>query len=194
MSKQFPAKKTKKTLNKLQIFFKHNLVFDSFGIWCITTQSLPDSLPAKRTVLKIVLQFPISSLSSWTMYSLMSLVKLRQPSSQDFWKSRTRKIPMFPAKATNNQILATVDGNICAEQAQKLRIILILASQNRNRLFYLQPLNIFLNSILIMTVLGIQSFAAVSILSEIGADMPVFPSSKHLCSRAGLTPQITRVP
>ena len=42
---------------------------------------------------------------------------------------------------------------------------------------------------LILTVLGIQVFAAIGILSEIGADMFVFPSSKHLCSWAGLTPQ-----
>jgi hypothetical protein len=42
---------------------------------------------------------------------------------------------------------------------------------------------------LIMTVPGIQSFAAIGIISEIGVDMSVFPTSKHLCSWAGLTPQ-----
>ena len=42
---------------------------------------------------------------------------------------------------------------------------------------------------LVMTVPGIQSFAAIGIISEIGVDMSVFPSSKHLCSWAGLTPQ-----
>ena len=36
---------------------------------------------------------------------------------------------------------------------------------------------------------GIQSFAAIGIISEIGVDMSVFPTSKHLCSWAGLTPQ-----
>ena len=98
-------------------------------------------------------------------------------------------------KATNEQILAAVDGNICAEQAEKLRIIrshmdnletckaelesLILSTAEK----YLPQLE------LIMTVPGIRSFAAVGILSEIGADMSVFPSSKHLCSWAGLTPQ-----
>lgn len=40
-----------------------------------------------------------------------------------------------------------------------------------------------------MTVPGIQSFAAIRIISEIGVDMSVFPTSKHLCSWAGLTPQ-----
>lgn len=40
-----------------------------------------------------------------------------------------------------------------------------------------------------MSVLGIKSFSAVSIILEIGVDMSVFPTSKHLCSWAGLTPQ-----
>jgi len=42
---------------------------------------------------------------------------------------------------------------------------------------------------LISTVPGIQTFAAIGVLSEIGVDMSVFPTSKHLCSWAGLTPQ-----
>ena len=42
---------------------------------------------------------------------------------------------------------------------------------------------------LVMTVPGIQSFTAIGIISEIGVDMSVFPTSKHLCSWAGLTPQ-----
>ncbi len=44
---------------------------------------------------------------------------------------------------------------------------------------YLPQLN------LVMTVPGIQSFAAIGIISEIGVDMSVFPTSKHLCSWAG---------
>lgn len=40
------------------------------------------------------------------------------------------------------------------------------------------------------TVPGFKNpFSAIGILSEIGADMSVFPTSKHLCSWAGLTPQ-----
>ena len=98
-------------------------------------------------------------------------------------------------KATNEQVLAAVGGEMCAEQAEKLRIIrshmnslelcklnlesLILATSEK----YLSQLN------LIITAPGIQSFAAIGILSEIGVDMSVFPTSKHLCSWAGLTPQ-----
>ena len=98
-------------------------------------------------------------------------------------------------KASNEEVLAAVDGEICPEQAEKLRIIrshmnsLDLCKANLDSLIlsvaekYLSQLN------LVMTVPGIQSFAAIGILSEIGVDMSVFPTSKHLCSWAGLTPQ-----
>ena len=98
-------------------------------------------------------------------------------------------------KATDEQVLAAVNGEICPEQAEKLRIIrshmnsLELCKANLDSLIlsvaekYLPQLN------LVMTVPGIQSFAAIGILSEIGVDMSVFPTSKHLCSWAGLTPQ-----
>ncbi|GAB6171518.1 hypothetical protein JCM15765_09960 [Paradesulfitobacterium aromaticivorans] len=39
------------------------------------------------------------------------------------------------------------------------------------------------------TTPGIKDFSAIAIISEIGADMSVFPTAKHLCSWAGLTPQ-----
>ena len=40
-----------------------------------------------------------------------------------------------------------------------------------------------------MTAPGIQSIAAIGIISKIGVDMSAFPTSKHLCSWAGFTPQ-----
>lgn len=98
-------------------------------------------------------------------------------------------------KATDAQVLAAVDGELCPEQAEKLRIIrahmesLELCKLNLQSLIlttaekYLPQLN------LILTVPGIKAFSAIGVLSEIGADMSVFPSSKQLCSWAGLTPQ-----
>ena len=98
-------------------------------------------------------------------------------------------------KASDEQILAAVDGEICDEQAEKLRIIrshmdsLALCKLNLESIIlataekYLPQLN------LVLTVPGIQSFAAIGIISEIGVDMSVFPTSKQLCSWAGLTPQ-----
>ena len=98
-------------------------------------------------------------------------------------------------KATDEEVLAAVDGELCVEQAEKLRIIrshmddlerckanlesLILSVAEK----HLPQLN------LVLTVPGIQSFAAIGIISEIGVDMSVFPTSKNLCSWAGLTPQ-----
>ena len=98
-------------------------------------------------------------------------------------------------KATDEEVLAAVDGEICAEQAEKLKIIrshldgIELCRLNLESLIltisekYLPQIN------LVSTVPGIQTFAAVSIISEIGVDMSVFATSKHLCSWAGLTPQ-----
>ena len=98
-------------------------------------------------------------------------------------------------KATDEDVLAAVDGEMCAEQAEKLRIIrshmdsLELCKLNLDSLIlaiaekYLPQIN------LLLTVPGIKSFSAIAILSEIGVDMSVFPTSKHLCSWAGLTPQ-----
>lgn len=103
---------------------------------------------------------------------------------------RTRRM-----KATDAEVLAAVDGVLCPEQAEKLKIIrshmdgltqckanlesLILTTAEK----YLPQLN------LMMTVPGVQSYSAIGIMAEIGVDMSVFPSSKHLCSWAGLTPQ-----
>ena len=98
-------------------------------------------------------------------------------------------------KASNEEVLAAVDGEICAEQAEKLRIIrahmhsLELCKLNLESVIlsvaekFLPQLN------LVLTVPGIQSFSAIAIIGEIGVDMSVFPTSKQLCSWAGLTPQ-----
>ena len=98
-------------------------------------------------------------------------------------------------KATDEEILAAVDGKMCVEQAEKLRVIrshmdaLKLCKANLESLIlsvaekYLPQIN------LIMTAPGIQSYAAIGVIAEIGVDMSVFPTSKHLCSWAGLTPQ-----
>ena len=74
-------------------------------------------------------------------------------------------------KATDAEVLAAVDGELCAEQAEKLRIIrshmdgLDLCKANLESLIlsvaekYLPQLN------LVMTVPGIQSFAAIGVIS-----------------------------
>ena len=98
-------------------------------------------------------------------------------------------------KTPAEKIQAAVDGEMCAQQAEKLRIIrshmenLELCKLNLESLIlttaekYLPQIN------LVLTVPGIKTFSAIGIISEIGVDMSVFPTSKHLCSWAGLTPQ-----
>ena len=98
-------------------------------------------------------------------------------------------------KASVEEIQLAVDGVMCTEQAEKLRIIrshmdsLLRCKLNLESLIlsvaekYLPQLN------LVLTVPGFQSFSAIAIIGEIGVDMSVFPTSKHLCSWAGLTPQ-----
>ncbi|MGI6648638.1 MAG: IS110 family transposase [Bacillota bacterium] len=98
-------------------------------------------------------------------------------------------------KASPDKIQAAIDGLMCPEQVEKLKIIrshmdslkfckaslesaiLSLAEQFRSQFE------------LVMTVPGIQLFSSIAIISEIGVDMSVFPTAKHLCSWAGLTPQ-----
>ena len=98
-------------------------------------------------------------------------------------------------KATDEQVLAAVDGEMCVEQAEKLRIIrshmdgLELCKANLESLILSIAQKYSSQLELVMTVPGIQAFAAIGIISEIGVDMSVFPTSKHLCSWAGLTPQ-----
>ena len=98
-------------------------------------------------------------------------------------------------KATDEEVLAAVDGEFCPEQAEKLRIIrshmdtLELCKLNVESLILSVAEKYIPQIDLVSTVPGIQTFAAIGIISEIGVDMSVFPSSKHLCSWAGLTPQ-----
>lgn len=98
-------------------------------------------------------------------------------------------------KATNEEVLAAVDGEMCDEQAEKLRIIrshmdaLDLCKANLESLILTTVQKYLPQLDLVMTAPGIQSFSAIAIISEIGTDMSVFPTSKHCYYWAGLTPQ-----
>ncbi len=98
-------------------------------------------------------------------------------------------------KTPVEKIQAAVDGKLCAEQAEKLRIIrshmdsLTLCKSNLESLILTTAQKYLPQLELVMTVPGIQAYSAIGIISEIGVDMSVFPTSKHLCSWAGLTPQ-----
>ena len=98
-------------------------------------------------------------------------------------------------KASPEEIQLAVDGVMCANQAEKLRIIrshmdsLELCKLNLESEIpgvatkYLPQLN------LVVTVPGIQPFSAIAVIGEIGVDMSMFETSRHPCSWAGLAPQ-----
>ena len=98
-------------------------------------------------------------------------------------------------KASPGEIQDAVDGIMCANQAEKLRIIrshmdsLNLCKLNLESEILTVAEKYLPQIDLVSTVPGIQSFSAIAIIGEIGVDMSVFETSRHLCSWAGLTPQ-----
>lgn len=98
-------------------------------------------------------------------------------------------------KASVEEIQMAVDGFFCPEQAEKLRIIrshmdsLAVCKDNLQSLILLLAEKYRDQINLVCGVPGIHVFSAIGIIAEIGVDMSVFQTSKHLCSWAGLTPQ-----
>lgn len=95
------------------------------------------------------------------------------------------------------EIQAAVDGAISPEQAVKLRQCLIHIDEleaHRNEieqtiLLIAEPYSAVLDLLFTLPGLDKNPMTAIAILSEIGPDMSVFPSSKHLVSWAGCCPR-----
>ena len=88
-----------------------------------------------------------------------------------------------------------IDGFITPEQAGKLKVIKKHFEDLESRKAELEKLILALASPyqqeldLILTAPSFKNkFTAIGIISEIGVSMEAFPSAKHLCSWAGLTP------
>lgn len=100
-------------------------------------------------------------------------------------------------KAPMSEIQAAVDGAVSPEQAVKLRQCLDHIDQlqlhrqqlEQEILRICEPFADVLR--LLRTVPGLSSdpTTAISVLSEIGGDMSVFPTAKNLCSWAGCCPR-----
>lgn len=98
-------------------------------------------------------------------------------------------------KAKIPELELAIDGVMSPEQAAKLKIIknhLINLDSRKDELekLILSLATPYQKEIeLILTTPGFKNiFSAISIISEIGVNMESFPSAKHLCSWAGLTP------
>ena len=98
-------------------------------------------------------------------------------------------------KAKLPELELAVDGFINPQQAGKLAVIKAHIKNLETRKADLESLILALASPyqqqldLIQSLPSVKSiFTAIDIISEIGVDMSTFPSAKHLCSWAGLTP------
>ena len=102
------------------------------------------------------------------------------------FKSLKKKLP---------ELRDAIDGYITPEQAGKLKVIKSHYENLESRKAELEELILALAApyqqelAILQTAPGISSdFTAIGIISEIGTNMEAFPSAKHLCSWAGLTP------
>ena len=95
------------------------------------------------------------------------------------------------------EIQAAVDGAVSPEQATKLKICLDFIDEQQKRITELdaeifrlaEPHTVVLEFIRTVPGLSKAPLTAIRILSELGADMSVFPTSKHLVSWAGCCPR-----
>jgi transposase len=88
-----------------------------------------------------------------------------------------------------------IEGFITPEQAEKLKVIKQHCVDLESRKADLEKIILSLAESyteeinLILTVPSFKNvFSAIAVVSEIGVNMDVFPTAKHLCSWAGLTP------
>lgn len=138
----------------------------------------------------------ISSVVSDTFgVSSMKIINhiLENPDDKDFEVSSMLHGSMKDKAET---ITKSINGNLTKPQADKMRICLNhfgniekhIADIETVVLGLAQP---YLSQIeLILSMPSVNDvFTAIAIIGEIGTDMSVFLSSKHLCSWAGLTPQ-----
>ena len=100
-------------------------------------------------------------------------------------------------KTPVSEIQAAVDGAISPEQAVKLRQCLVHIDEleahrkeiESEILQIAEPFSAVLDLLSTLPGLDKNPMTAIAILSEIGPDMSVFPSSKHLVSWAGCCPR-----
>ena len=118
---------------------------------------------------------------------------LENPDDKDF-----DFVPLLHASMLNkvDKIRLALDGMITPEQQQKMNIILQHYDELEKCKCNLESLILSLSESytkelsLVSTVPGIKNpLSAIAVISEIGVDMSVFPTAKHLCSWAGVTPQ-----
>ena len=184
--KAIRGKKTgKKDAKWIADLFKHDLVAGSF--------MPPADIRQLRDLMRY--RFKLTCFQSSEKYRLQncltfSNIQLGNVVSDDLeplvYKRFKKKLP---------ELRDAIDGYITPEQAGKLKVIKAHYESLESRKAELEELILALAApyqqelATLQTAPSISSdFAAIGIISEIGSNMEAFPSAKHLCSWAGLTP------
>jgi transposase len=208
MSRPSVAKKTdKKDAKWIADLFKHDLVSGSFMPPLPIRQlrdlmryrfkltnfmsSEKNRLQNSLTVSNIQLGNAVSDTFSKSSMNIIHKL-LENPSDTSFdiesliHGSMRQKIP---------ELELAIDGFFTPEQVGKTKVILQHYEDLKSRKTDLETLILSLAKSyseeikLILTVPSFKNpFSAIAVVSEIGVNMDVFPTAKHLCSWAGLTP------
>lgn len=118
---------------------------------------------------------------------------LKNPEDTDF-----DVVPMLHGSMKKNaeDITKSINGNLTKPQSEKMAVCLshlksidsLKLEIESSVIKLIEPYQEQIS--LILTIPGIKDiYTAIAIIGEIGVDMSVFQSSRHLCSWAGLTPQ-----
>ncbi len=207
--KAIRGKKTdKKDAKWIAVLFKHDLVAGSF-MPPLSIRQLRDLMRYRFKLTNFksseknrlqncltVSNIQLSNVVSDTFgKSSMAIIDhlLENPNDKDF-----DFIPLLHSSMLDkvDDIRLAIDGTFTPEQLQKMNIILQHHDELEKCRLDLEALILSVSEqfteerSLVSTVPGIKNpFSSIAIISEIGADMSVFPTAKHLCSWAGLTPQ-----
>lgn len=206
--KAIRGKKTdKKDAKWIADLFKHDLVAGSF-MPPLAIRQLRDLMRYRFKLINVM-----SSEKNRLQNSLtVSNIQLGNIVSDTFGKSSMKIIdkilenptdtsfdiePLIHGSMKNKipELELAIDGFITPEQAGKIKVIRQHYEDLQDRKNDLEALILslaapYMEQInLLLTVPSIKNiFTAIAIISEIGCDMDVFPTAKHLCSWSGLTP------
>lgn len=204
-----PGKKTdKKDSVWIADIFKHGLVSPSFIppkdirqlrdlmryrfklINCRTSEK--NRLQNSLTVSNIMISNVVTDTFGTTAQSIL---KTMLSKNNNLTLEEIKPLLKKNLKASPQEILDSIQGNLTNEQNSKMQICLdhydyINQCIDKVEETILPIVSKYTKQInLLLSIPGVQETSAIYILSEIGADMSVFIDDKHLCSWAGLTPQ-----
>lgn len=206
--KAIRGKKTdKKDAKWIADLFKHDLVVSSFipakairqlrdlcRYYCkLTSLTTSETLRTQNclTVSNIQLANVVSDINGKSAQRILGKI-LENPSDTSFDIEPLLHKSMLPKL---DDIALSIDGVITTEQVSKLQIIkkhfdnLNVCKSDLENLIYELAKPYEHEIALLQTIPGINSkLTAIRIIAEVSNDVSSFPTSKHLCSWAGLTP------